>query len=44
MKNEPSYISVILEKICEIKGLDYKAVGDTTTSNVLRLFDKNIKL
>ena len=42
--NEPANIPVILQKICEVKGLDYKEVEKATTLNVLRLFDKNIKL
>ena len=40
MKNEPAYIKVILEKICEIKSLSYMDVENVTTSNVMRLFDK----
>ena len=39
-KNEPAFLKVIAERICEIKGLDYKEVERITTSNVLRLFDK----
>ena len=42
--NEPANLPVILQKICEVKGLDYKEVEKATTLNVLRLFDKNIKL
>lgn len=42
--NEPAYIPVILQKICEVKCLDYKEVEEATMLNVLRLFDKNIKL
>ena len=38
--NEPANVSVILQKICDVKGLEYKEVGDVTTRNVLRLFDK----
>lgn len=42
--NEPANLPVILQKICEVKSLDYKEVEKATTLNVLRLFDKNIKL
>ena len=38
--NEPINVSVILQKICDIKGLDYKVACRITTENVLRLFDK----
>lgn len=43
-RNEPANISVILQKICELKSLKYKEVEEATTLNVLRLFDKDIKL
>lgn len=43
-RNEPSYVPVILQKICEIKGLNFKDVEAITTSSVMRLFDKMIKL
>ena len=43
-RNEPAYIKVILEKICDIKGLDYKKLESVTTMNVLCLFDKEKKL
>lgn len=39
-KNEPANVRVILQKICDVKSLDYKKVIDITTGNVLRLFDK----
>jgi len=39
-RNEPSNINVILEKICNIKGINFKDASDITTGNVLRLFDK----
>lgn len=42
--NEPANISVISQKISEVKDLDLQEVIDTTTLNFLRLFDKNIKL
>ena len=43
-KNEPANLPVILQKICEIKGLEFKEVAEITTLSVLRLFDKDIKL
>ena len=42
--NEPAYISYISNKIADIKDISENDVNDTTTLNVLRLFDKNIKL
>lgn len=42
--NEPINVSVILQKICDIKGLDYKIGADITTKNVFCLFDKQLKL
>ena len=39
-RNEPVNVGVILQKICDIKGLDYKQASDVTTKNALRLFDK----
>ena len=39
-RNEPINVGVILQKICALKGLDYKEASDITTGNVLRLFDK----
>lgn len=38
--NEPANVSVILQKICDIKGLDVKRASEVTTRNVFRLFDK----
>ena len=43
-RNEPCNVTVILKKICEIKGIDYKVASDITTRNVFRLFDKQLKL
>ncbi len=43
-RNEPANVRVILEKICEVKGLDFKEASVVTTRNVLRLFDKQLKL
>ena len=42
--NEPANIDVILQKICDLKGLDYKRSSDVIFQNVLRLFDKQLKL
>lgn len=39
-KNEPKNVSVIYEKISNIKGLSEKEVSDVITSNVFCLFDK----
>ena len=39
-KNEPKNIKVIMEKICDIKGMDYKELCDCVNSNVMGLFDK----
>ena len=39
-RNEPINVGVILQKICDSKGLDYNQASDVTTKNVLRLFDK----
>ena len=39
-RNEPTNVNVILQRICELKGLDYKNASEVTTGNVLRLFDK----
>ena len=39
-RNEPANVSVILQKICEVKGLSYNESCSITTRNVLRLFDK----
>ena len=39
-RNEPINVGVILQKICALKGLDYKDASEITTGNVLRLFDK----
>lgn len=42
--NEPSNVKVILEKICDIKGLDFKEASIITSQNVFSLFDKQLKL
>lgn len=39
-RNESKNVEVILQKICEIKKLDYKEACSVTTENVLRMFDK----
>ena len=43
-RNEPSYLKVILEKISDIKAMNYKDVERITTLNALSLFDKEKKL
>ena len=43
-RNEPTYIPVIVERICGIKALDYSTVSEATTLNVMRLFDKYVKM
>ena len=43
-RNEPAYLKVIVEKISDVKSLDYKEVEKTTTLNALCLFDKEKKL
>ena len=40
-RNEPKYIKIIMEKICDIKGIEYKDLCDTIRTNVFGLFDKN---
>ena len=42
--NEPSNVKLVMEKICELKELDYKQVSDIIYGNILRLFDKNANL
>ena len=39
-RNEPKNIKVIMEKICDIKGMDYKELCDCVNSNIMGLFDK----
>ena len=39
-KNEPKNIKVIMEKIADIKGIDYEKLCDSVVSNVFGLFDK----
>jgi len=38
-RNEPSYVSLVAEKIAEIKGLSYEEVCQITTQNGLELFN-----
>lgn len=38
--NSPDNVTVILQKICEIKKVNYEEAFSITTGNVLRLFDK----
>lgn len=42
--NEPANIKIILEKICELKDLDYQVVSGVVYENVLRLFDNDLNL
>ena len=42
--NEPINVGIIMEKICDIKGLRYKEVEDVISSNVLGLFDNMLDL
>lgn len=37
-KNEPSYITKVLEKLAEIKGMEKEEVAAITTSNAIKLF------
>ena len=39
-RNEPSYVSIVAEKIAEIKKIPIEDVIDQTTSNALKLFYK----
>lgn len=43
-RNEPANVSVILEKICAIKDLNYDEVSGVIYDNILRLFDKQLEL
>ena len=38
--NEPKYVSLVAQKIAEIKGISYDKVVDITTQNALTLFKK----
>ena len=42
--NEPANIKLILNKICDVKGLDFQDARSVVYSNVLRLFDNNLDL
>ena len=42
--NEPANIKIILEKICELKKLDYQVASSVIYENVLRLFDNDFNL
>lgn len=42
--NEPANVSVILQKICDIKNLSFEKASFITTQNVCSLFDKSLKL
>ena len=39
LKNNPSYLSYILEKISDLKGIDKDVVNSTINDNVKQLFD-----
>jgi len=39
-RNEPKNVKVIMEKICDIKGINYKDLCDVVSSNIFGLFDK----
>ena len=43
-RNEPKNIKVIMEKICEIRGISYMELSDAVSSNVFGLFDKYLEL
>ena len=43
-QNEPAYIGLIAKKIADIKGITYEEVNSITTSNVSRLFDKQLMI
>lgn len=43
-KNEPANVSIILKKICDIKGLSYKDASGVIYGNILALFDKKLEL
>jgi TatD DNase family protein len=40
MRNEPSHIKIISEKIAEIKKIDFDEVCFKTTENAYKLFSK----
>ena len=42
--NEPANIGIIMQKICDLKSLDYQGTCDVILANVLRLFDKQLKI
>ena len=42
--NEPANIKLVLEKICDLKGLDFQDARSVVYDNVLRLFDNNLDL
>ena len=37
-RNEPAYVRFVIEKIAQIKGLDFEAAVEITTANAARLF------
>ena len=38
--NEPKYVSLIAEKICEIRNISMQELSDTTSENIKRIFPK----
>ena len=42
--NEPANVSIILKRICDIKGLSYKDASGVIYGNILSLFDKKLEL
>ena len=43
-QNEPSNVSIILQKICDIKGVSYEDASHMIYGNVRTLFDKQLEL
>lgn len=42
-RNEPSYLSIIIQKIAELKKISMEEAAQITTENAIRLFSNNIK-
>ena len=43
-RNEPRNIKIIMEKICNIRGIEYNELSRIVQFNVVRLFDKYLNL
>ena len=43
-RNEPKNIKIIMEKICNIRGIEYNELSRIVQFNVVRLFDKYLNL